>query len=300
MDKTKVKKKTKKAKAEKGKVLSLVKKEFTALSSVKKEFTPEQKEFIKSTLAPTLLENEILLFIYRAQKLGLNPLNGEIFAYGSYETINGKKVRKLVVIVARDGKRKVAFRTNHIRSIKTEAIYTKKAEFQLYANVINEKTPGDSAPEVTQEKIKDKTETKTIQVQPWEGGTLWGATCKIVRDDFSEPFVVIVPISEYKRNNRMWNTKPETMIKKVAESQCCSLAAPELLTGVYDEAERWDNGNGNGEPLKAVEGGDRPASETQLATIGSLSSEKYDTKTMTKQEAVDLIKELSKKKGKKK
>lgn len=302
MDKPGVKKrkrKTRKTRVERGQIIQSVKKEFAELSLVKKQYTDLQKDFIKNTIAPTLEPNEILLFIYRAQKLGLNPLNGEIFAYGSFETINGEKVRKLVIIVARDGKRKIAFRTGHIKSIQTEAIYIKKKEFQLYAKVIDEKTPGDAPPEAALEEVKGKTETKTVKVSPWEGGTLWGATCKIIRDDFSEPFVVTVPISEYKRNNRIWNSKPETMIKKVAESQCCSLAAPELLIGVYDEAERWNNGNGNDESLK-IEGGDKPALKTQIATIKAFDKKFKEPKGFTKQQAADLIGKLTRKKKKKK
>lgn len=270
----------KSTKPEKGEIISPVKKEFSELSKVKKDFTDEQKEFIKNTLAPSLEPNEILLFIYKAQKLGLNPLNGEIFAYGSYETVNGERVRKMVVIVARDGKRKIAFRTGHLQLIETEAIYIKK-------EVTLKETGKAKAQEI--ETIK--------RVAPWEGGQLWGAVCKIVRDDFSTPFKVIVPFSEYKRNNRIWNSKPETMIKKVAQSQCLSEAFPELA-GVYDEAERWDD---NGvQPLK-VEGGDRPATPAQLKTIEALSgsTELPLLKNLTKQSAAEKIRELASKKGKK-
>ena len=186
--------------------VSLIKREFTELSRVKTQFDQTQIKFITETLAPTLTPNEIMLFIYRAQKLGLNPLNGEIFAYASFETVGDQKVRKMVIIVARDGKRRKAFETNHLKTISTEAIYVKKDE-----------------------------KGNNLRVTPWEGGTLWGAKCVITRDDFADPFITIVPLSEYNTGYKAWRGKPETMIKKVAQSQCLSEAFPELA-GVYDES----------------------------------------------------------------
>lgn len=269
------------SKMEEGKVLSPIKKDFSDLSRVRKDFSKEQKKFILDTLAPTLNENELLLFLYRSQKLGLNPLNGEIFAYISFETINGEKVRKLVMIAARDGKRKIAFKTGHLNSVETEAIYIKKT-----AELI----------ETGNAKAEEKVIVK--RVAPWEGGQLWGATCKITRDDFQEPFKVTVPLSEYNRKNRIWTSKPETMIKKVAQSQCFSDAFPELA-GVYDEAERWDNNGQTSQKPLEIEGGDQPATEAQMATLKALMNGVKITTEITKSEAARKIRELAEKKGKK-
>jgi len=253
--------------------VSLVKKEFTALSQVKKEFTQEQREFVLKTIAPTLDQNELLLFLYRSQKLGLNPLEGEIFAYISFETINGKKVRKLVMIVARDGKKRLASKTGHLRSVETEAIYIKEFD--------------------TSSTDDPKAHMKIMRVKPWEGGKLWGATCTITRDDYDKEFTVTVPFAEYNRNNSIWKYKPETMIKKVAESQCISYAFPELA-GVYDESERFDDTPAD--KLLDVSGGEQPATDEQLATIKALGGTL--TEDASKQEAAELIKELATTKGK--
>jgi len=251
--------------------VSMVKREFSELSNVKKDFDTTQMAFIKQTLAPSLLDNEILLFIYRSQKLGLNPLNGEIFAYGSYETMNGEKVRKMVMIVARDGKRKIALQTGHLKSINSQAIYVKE--------------------------MTDKDGIKKIdRVNPWEGGILWGASCIIKRDDYEEAFVVTVPLSEYRRETYIWKNKPETMIKKVAESQCLSQAFPEL-SGVYDESERWDDTPA--ERIVTIEGGDKPASEEAKETIKNMGGVLPENGEITRQEASDMIRQLGTKKGKK-
>jgi phage recombination protein Bet len=254
---------------------SLVKREFSQLSDIKREFSQEQKEFVLKTIAPTLDQNELLLFLYRSQKLGLNPLEGEIFAYSSTQTIAGEKIRQMVMIVSRDGKRRVAFQTGHLKRIDIEAIYVKKTFKREEAG---------KAEALETEEIK--------RVAPWEGGILWGATCTISRDDYEKPFTVTVPFKEYNKGKSVWLGKPETMIKKVAESQCLSLAFPDELGGVYDESERFDEE----ESPTQVEGGSEPAKDDQITTIKSLGG--IVTEGMTKQEAADTIRELSKK-GKK-
>lgn len=257
-----------------------LKQEFTELSQVDTNYSEKQLDFVKTTLAPTLDNNELRLFIYRSQELGLNPLNGEIFAYSSFETVAGTKQRKLVMIVARDGKRKIAFRSGHLKSVSTEAIYVKKQHTMQATG----KAEGAGAEEAE----------IVVRVEPWAGGTLWGAACTIVRDDFEVAFTVMVPLSEYKRKSYIWEHKPGTMIKKVAESQCLSAAFPELA-GVYDEAERGDGGETKAAPQ--VKGGSQRATEAQLKTITAMGG--AVSGVMTKQEAVDLIVELNSKKGKK-
>ena len=245
----------------------LIKKEFKELATVGTTYTAEQKDFIIKTIAPSLNEEEIRLFIYRCQKLGLNPLEGEIFAYTSHDTVAGVRQRKMVVIVARDGKRKLAFKTGHLESIHSSAIYVKSA-------IVKEgKTTSD----------------KIVQVEPWEGGKLWGARCIVRRDDMEKPFIVIVPLSEYVRTNAIWRSKPETMIKKVAESQCLSTAFPELA-GVYDESERFDNSSVNS-PLAD---GHSLASKAQVLTLKALGG--TISEGLTKQQAADQIKNSSTKK----
>lgn len=130
-----------------------------------------------------------------------------------------------------------------------------------------------------------------IQTEPWDG-TLWGATCTVWRTGSDEPFTITVPLKEYNRGNKVWNEKPETMIKKVAESQALSAAIPDM-SGVYDEAEIWAK-----EPeialLKAPDmtDGFKPATEDQWKTLKALGFNDADQESMpdlTKQDAADLI-----------
>lgn len=58
------------------------------------------------------------------------------------------------------------------------------------------------------------------------------AVCTIYRKDWEHPFVHEVFLSEYHQHNKMWNEKPITMIKKVAEAQAFRKCFPEDLGGI--------------------------------------------------------------------
>lgn len=244
-----------------------IKEQFNKLGEVQRSFTPEQVKFITDTVAPGLTQNEVWLFLLKASLLRLNPLTNEIFAYVSKDK-EGR--RQLVVIAGRDGKRASAQRSQKVAYLRTEAIYIKKV-------------------------TDDKAGEINIKVDPWDG-TLWGAESTLKRNDVDEPFTVRVPLKEYARGNRVWNEKPETMIKKVAESQVLSMAFPEM-GGVYDEAEKWDNAE-EGQVLEPKADDAEEATPELLKTIEAMGGETKDIKT--KGEARAAIMELkATKKGKK-
>jgi phage recombination protein Bet len=62
-----------------------------------------------------------------------------------------------------------------------------------------------------------------------------GAVCRVWRKDMSHPFTVEVSRSEYDTGKGNWQKMPETMIKKVAESQCLRRAFD--ISGLYDPSE---------------------------------------------------------------
>lgn len=268
---------------DKNKEVSSIKASFDELARVREEFTEDQKNYIMETIAPGLNKNETLLFLMKASALRLNPLMGEIFAYVS--EVRGQ--RQLVIIAGRDGKRSTASKVGGLEWIKTEAIYVKKVK------TTTNKTSEDGT-------VLTSEQETTIQVQPWDG-TLWGATCSVKRSSIAEPFTVTVPLKEYNRNNSQWINKPETMIKKVAESQALSAAYPELLTGVYDESERWDNETAPASTAPQIENGGEKANPQMLKTIEVLGGDAK--KEYTKQEAINEITRLQaeaiKNKGKK-
>ena len=68
-------------------------------------------------------------------------------------------------------------------------------------------------------------------------------TCKVYRKNIKIPISVTVSYPEYagtdsKGNvNRMWKSKPRTMLRKVALMQCLREAFPTALGGLYEETE---------------------------------------------------------------
>lgn len=117
---------------------------------------------------------------------------------------------------------------------------------------------------------------------------------KVYHQDFEHPVYQEADMSEYASDrNMLWKTKPKTMIKKVAESMALRKAFN--VSGVY-APEEMELEIAKDKPVQAeieMEGGNKPASEEQMATIKALGGE---VKEYTKQEAATLIKNLSIKK----
>jgi phage recombination protein Bet len=69
---------------------------------------------------------------------------------------------------------------------------------------------------------------------------LIGAYCVCWKKSTKVPYFVAVKFGEYFNGmSPIWKTKPETMIKKVAEAQCLRGAFPTIFTGTYDDSENW-------------------------------------------------------------
>jgi len=272
---------TEKSRTSRKRTKPLVRNEFTELAKVDKQYQAAQLAFIKRTLAPTLNSDELRLFIYRAQKLGLNPLNGEISAH----TRTGKHGRQLVVIIGKDGKARKAMQTGLVEWVTVEAIYTKIE---------------------TSSQGTDETIQETVQCAPWQGGKLWGAMATVKRKGMEKPFSVTLPLEEYQ-TGQLYSQLKSTMIKKTALSQAYTMAFPDLFAGVYVDEELPTIIKEPNVPVR-IEGGNRPATENQLATIKALDTENTEyfedgkprrTFKPTKQEAADIIKKLAQKRGKK-
>lgn len=222
------------------------------LVELKNSFKAEQIQFIKGLINPNLTDNELYMFLVYANKSGLNPFNKEIIAVA----YNGQAGRTVNTIITRDGKRAVAYRKGGIESINTTPIY-----------------------------IKENVQSKKIErCEAWEGGKLWGASCIVVRN--GKQYTATVPLNEYNTGKSIWAGKPETMIKKVAESQALSMAVPELL-GIYDEAEMPSaDALPTQAPVSADD--DKPATDAQKKTIQALANRnglKVNVEEMTQKTA---------------
>ncbi len=253
---------------------SFIMEKMKGVVKLKDEFSADQLKFIKGLINPDLTDSELYMFMALAGRLQLDPFNKEIIAV--VYSKDKPEERKVNYIIPRDGKRVVAERQGGYESMETKAIYTKTTKFKVGTEQIGGKDV-------------DVFDTRVDLVNPWEGGVLWGAVCTITRNGKTRTFEL--PLSEYnkagQRGGDVWSQKPSTMIKKVAESQALSAMFPEILGGIYDDAEAISIV----QPEKSIESGDTtPASEEQIETIKSMGGEIVDG--MTKTQAAETIKSL--------
>lgn len=92
-----------------------------ALRSVN-EMTPEQIELIKATVCKGATDNELKLFLYRAENLGLDPLKPGQIHFVKYGNNPG------TVIVGIDGFRGKANRTGKLKGIKRGVLRDEKGK----------------------------------------------------------------------------------------------------------------------------------------------------------------------------
>lgn len=70
-----------------------------------------------------------------------------------------------------------------------------------------------------------------------EKGKVVAGWCEVYRTDWQHPAREEVAFAEYTTGKNLWASKPETMIKKVAEVAALRMAFPDDLGGVYSDDE---------------------------------------------------------------
>lgn len=169
------------------------------------DFDKEQMAVIESQFFPAGASKAEQAYCFSvARELCLNPITREIFFVSRRQKINDKWVTKVEPMVGRDGFLSIAHRTNKFAGIET---------------------------------------TAGIRDVPQLDNGKWGIThqlvaeCSVWRKDSSKPFTVQVAYNEYCQKTtegnptKFWAEKPETMLKKVAESQALRKAFN--IHGVY-------------------------------------------------------------------
>ncbi len=165
---------------------------------------------IKEIFAPLLTTTEFKTFIQMGKSTGLNPFLKEIWAVKYKEGIAAQ------IFIARDGYRKSAQRHVQYDYHYVESVYSNdffEANEGVYSHKFN---------------LKDR-------------GILIGAFCTVKRKDSSRPMSIFIELKEYQQKyenkKTLWDSKPSTMIKKVAESQGLRMGFQELFAGSYEESE---------------------------------------------------------------
>lgn len=204
---------------------------------------PQKKllEFLDAFgIGDQLTNGEKTMFCEVAQALKLNPFKREIYpvAYGE-----GDK-RKLNLITGYE-------------------VYIKRAERSGLLKGWRVWTTGS-----LQEKVIKATYTgRDHQRHSFDKTVLRGdlqGHIEIYRKDWPEPFVHEVDFDEFTQDNAMWQTKPRTMIKKVAIGQGFRLAFPDEFGGMpYVEEEIAQPETIEGEVIPP----ETPQQATRTATI---------------------------------
>lgn len=211
---------------------------------------PKQLEEIRKIFAPKLNTQEFNAFVGMGKAAGLNPFLREIWAVKYQDSAPAQ------IFVGRDGYRKAAQRHQEYEFHECDAVYTNDT---FKRNSISG--------EINHEyNLKDR-------------GELLGAYCIVKRKSSDRPSYTWVKLSEYSTGKSLWNPqtgKPETMIKKVAESQGLRATFQDLLGGTYGEEEMGDR-HQVGEPKQTKS--DALMNKLKAAKGQTIDAEPVETET---------------------
>lgn len=160
----------------------------------------ERIRLIQRTVAAGTTKDELMMFLYQANKTGLDPLARQIFII-----VRGKDdKRKATIQASIDGLRLVAERSGKYAG-------QDEPEFE-YA------TPGDKIPTVCRLRVY-KFSPNGQRYQAAVGMAHWNEYKPATGSDF------------------MWLSKPHVMLAKVAEALALRKAFPQDLSGIYASEE---------------------------------------------------------------
>jgi phage recombination protein Bet len=167
----------------------------------------KKKDKIRQMFAPNLTTDEFDAFVGLGASLGANPFNREIWAvkYGNQQA---------QIFLGRDFYRRKAQEQPDYNGHQVDVIYSND-KFKMVGG-------------------KPEHEYNLI-----DRGFIVGAYAVVYRSN-NEPFFITVKFEEYSTGKSLWSTKPETMIKKVAEAQALRGAFQGLFAGTYDQSEEWE------------------------------------------------------------
>lgn len=170
---------------------------------------PKQLSEVKKVFAPKLNETEFSFFVGLGKSLNANPFTREIWA------VKYKDNEPATIFCGRDFYRKKSQEQSQYNGHTVDSVYSKDSF------VVKNGTPEHSY------SLADR-------------GVLVGAYCVVHKKNTQIPYFTYVKVSEYSKSTPIWGKYPDTMIKKVAESQALRGAFQGIFSGTYDESEEFE------------------------------------------------------------
>ena len=232
---------------------------------------------IKKMYGGNLSPAQWTVFLEYGKSTGLNPFTREIYAIAYGNQCN--------IFIGRDGYRKMAQRNPDYDYHQADAVYSND-DFRIENGEVRHSYT-----------LNDR-------------GRLVGAYGIAKRLNSSKPVFTYVEFVEYYQGNKnpdgsikktskgypmkptVWDEKPATMIKKVAEAQVLRMCWQELFAGTYEESEDWNKNRENLASVQQRDGSSEPSDLAAIPQVASIDDLTEMQSSLAEEDMADVAREM--------